>query len=166
MTAFEELQDAYDEYQTRARQTRKELMRELEDALEDRLRPDTLALSQKMHQARAEGMRMLQLRKAVRKAGDPEGFNALFNAYDPGVKIDLRRKEQVESDDVAEQAQETVRWVGENYVVVVGEREYTLENLSRTGEEVTWDNYLDHLGPDYIRLVELAGEAFDKEDEK
>ena len=76
-----EVSEAYDEYATKRRRKRNELMAELEAKLEDEMYEDSVAFAKFLHRKFDAGMTKVELRKATRQYQNP-GFKALWDAAD------------------------------------------------------------------------------------
>jgi len=148
---FAQAEAAYQVYQARLREAKAEIQARVEAETQD----DLVALAETLHTLHAQGLTKELLRRATKKYGKSDEFNAIWNATTPDEVVDLRKKASVEKTKVEEP---TWKWVGDGELEVPGVGVVTGVELE-DGEYVVFDSAEQYDQDDYSAIIKAAREA-------
>jgi len=152
----ESISEDYERFEAERRIVRARLVKKLEEQIQAEMQEQFALLAKKLHEAHATGLPKATIRKAVKKAGNPTGFDEIWFAIPVDNEVDLRRGVKA----VPEQKKWV--WVEDDLVVTLEDgTEHTLLSVALEDEEFTvFSNSDDYYGtPEYTELILAAQEA-------
>jgi len=153
----EELSEKYERFEAERRIVRARLVKTLDQQIHTEMADQFEALAKSLHEAHTAGLPKASIRKAIKKAGNPTGFDEIWFASPIENVTDLRNTSSTLKRDFKKWL-----WIEDDLLVTLDDgTKHTLQNVVLEDEEfVVFANNEEYYGtPEYTELVLAAKDA-------